>query len=235
MRIMFHERLLCLRTTPPHAVILFTKNWAGKGQAGKYAADAVDRALAAASKNGCSAILFTPDDDADLLAAVPEGRFGAQDRPLLPSAKVAIFKRLVAMAEGQAHEDRNDAQEADAAPQAAAEADAVKPAGVQPHANAGTSQAAAMLAKTSEKAAGGAIVSVIVKDGAAHWPDLAKGDVVLAPEFRDGEYSGWWEAVMVARSESHVTLEWRDYEGYPTFTRPITQVAPFHPECAIQG
>ena len=189
-----------------------------------------------ASKNGCSAILFTPDDDADLLAAVPEERFGAQDRPLLPSAKVAIFKRLVAMAERQAHEGRTDANQADAAPQTtAAEADTVKPADVQEDANPGTPQAAAMLAKTSEKAAGGTIVSVIVKDGATHWPDLATGDVVLAPEFADGEYNGWWEAIVRARSETHVTLDWRDFPDLPTFSVPITQLAPIHPECKIEG
>jgi len=223
----------------PVAIVLFSKNWAGKGQAGRYTADAIERARAVANKNGCSVVAFTPDDDADLLAAVPEGRFGAQDRPLLPSAKVAIFKRLVAMAEGQDQEGRGDGREADTSPQKAAKADDATRADDQPPAKAGTKtgtpKVAAMLAKTSEKASGGTIVSVIVKDGANHWPDLAKGDVVLAPEFDNGEYSGWWEAVVRARSETHVTLDWRDYPDLPTFTVPITQVAPIHPECKIEG
>jgi len=94
-------------------------------------------------------------------------------------------------------------------------------------------KAAAMLATVTDKATGETLISVVIKEGAKHWPGFKKGDIVLATDFSDGEYNGWWEAVVKARSDSHVTLEWRDYKDMPTFTRPITQVAPIHPECKV--
>lgn len=213
-------------TTHPSilACVLFSKNWAGKAQAGRFSSADADRATAAALKNGASVVFFSEGDDADLIAAIPTGRFGENDRPLLTSVRQNIFKRLVAVAETQG-KVATPAQ----SNEKAAEADVAKS---EPKAPA-RKKAAAMLAKSTDTASGEALISVVIKEGAKHWPGLQKGDVVLAPEFTDGQYDGWWEAVVVARSESHVTLEWRDYKDYPTFTRPITQVAPIHPECRV--
>lgn len=208
------------------AVILFSKNSAGKGQAGRYGADDIERALAVANQYDCSAVTFTSDDDADLLAAVPEGRFAERDRPLLPAAKVAIFKQLVAMAESEGrHEVPAEPNE--------------KAVGADPKAEAAQAparqKAAAMRSADGDKATGEAVLNVVIKQGAKHWPGLKAGDVVLAPEFVEGAYNGWWEAVVKARSETYATLEWRGFPDLPVFTVPITQIAPIHPECKIEG
>jgi len=199
----------------PIAVVLFTKNWAGKGQAGRYGASDVARALAVAGKHGCSAVTFSSEDDADLLAAVPEGRFGEKDRPLLPAAKVPVFKQLVAMAEDK-HEKLA----------------ALNGGGTDAPVR---SKVAAMRSAADETATDDAVLSIIIQQGATHWPDLKAGDVVLAPEFVEGEYNGWWEAVVKARSETYATLEWRDFPEMPAFTVPITQIAPIHPECKVKA
>lgn len=211
--------------TPVSSLILFSKNWAGKAQAGRFSSADAERATAAAAKNGASVVIFSDGDDADLIAAIPAGRFGENDRPVLSNIKQDIFKRLAEIAEQQ-----SKAGVAVQSPGKAAEAEGEKNAAKAPS----RKKAAAMLATTTDKTSGAQLVSVVVKDGAKHWPALKKGDVVLVPDFAEGEYNGWWEAVVTARSDSHVTLEWRDYKDYPTFTRPITQVAPIHPECKIE-
>lgn len=210
----------------PTALVLFTKNWAGKAQAGRFSAEEVDRATAAALKHEASAVTFADTDDADLIAAIPAGKFGEGDRPVLGNIKTEIFKRLAGMAEQQAKTAPAAESPAKAADATEAEAKANMPS---------HKKAAAMLSKATDKATGEALVSVVVKDGAKHWPQLKKGDIVLAPDFGEGEYNGWWEAVVQARSDSHVTLEWRDYADFPTFTRPITQIAPIHPECKVEA
>lgn len=206
------------------ACVLFTKNWAGKAQAGRFSSADAERAIAAALKNGASVVLFSKGDDADLIAAIPAGRFGENDRPLLTSVKQDIFKRLVEIAEQQA-KATPPAQSMEKAAEAVGEKSATK-APLR-------KKAAAMLAKSTDAATGETLVSVVMKEGKQHWPALNKGDVVLAPDFMDDEYNGWWEAVVRARSETYVTLDWRDYPDLPTFTRPITQIAPIHPECKL--
>lgn len=208
------------------SVILFTKNWAGKAQAGRFSAEEVERATAAALKHEASAVTFAENDDADLIAAIPAGKFGEGDRPVLGNIKTEIFKRLAGLAEQQAKTAPAAESPAKAADATEAEAKANMPS---------HKKAAAMISKATDKATGEMLVSVVVKEGAKHWPQLKKGDIVLAPDFGEGEYNGWWEAVVQARSDSHVTLEWRDYADFPTFTRPITQIAPIHPECKVEA
>lgn len=210
--------------TPTAACILFAKNWAGKAQAGRFSSADAERATAAALKTGASVIIFAEADEADLVAAVPAGRFGENDRPLLSSVKQDIFKRLVEIAEQQAKATR-PAQSTEKVTEAVGEKSATKAPSRK--------KAAAMLAKSTDAATGETLVSVVMKEGKQHWPALSKGDVVLAPDFMDDEYNGWWEAVVRARSETYVTLDWRDYPELPTFTRPITQIAPIHPECKL--
>jgi hypothetical protein len=217
-------------------LVLFTKNWAGKAQAGRFGADSIARAQAAATKLGLSCVSFGEGDDADLLAALPAGRFGENDRPLLANIKTDIFKRLSLMAEALTAEER-DHQEAEAEAEdnsPAENKDAEKPS---PASGAGkaSKKAAPMLSIKSDAASGDTTIGVVMKEGGTHWPQLTKGDVVLAPDFSEGEYGGWWEAVVRARSDSHVTLDWRDYPDFPPFTRQITQIAPLHPECVIKA
>ena len=47
-----------------------------------------------------------------------------------------------------------------------------------------------MLSKSTDKASGDAVISVVVKNGGKHRPELSEGDVALAPDFAEGEYSG---------------------------------------------
>lgn len=213
-------------------LVLFTKNWAGKAQAGRFGADSVELALAAATKLGLSCVPFREGDDADLLAALPAGRFGENDRPLLANIKTELFKRLSLMAEALTAEEGGH-QEADAEKNVPAE----NSGGEKPAAASGAvkgKKAAPMLSIKSDAASGDTTIGVVMKEGGTHWPQLTTGDVVLAPDFSEGEYSGWWEAVVRARSDSHVTLDWRDYPDFPPFTRQITQIAPLHPECVIK-
>jgi hypothetical protein len=214
-------------------LVLFTKNWAGKAQAGRFGADSIERAQAAANKLGLSCLHFGEGDDADLLAALTAGRFGENDRPLLANIKTDIFKRLSLMAEALATGEGAD-QEADAEENVPAEnKDAEKPAAASSAAKG--KKAAPMVSIKSDAASGDTTIGVVMKEGGTHWPQLTKGDVVLAPDFSEGEYGGWWEAVVRARSDSHVTLDWRDYPDFPPFTRQITQIAPLHPECVIKA
>lgn len=209
------------------AFILFAKTVAGKAQAGHFSSAEGERATAAAFKHGASAVVFRDGNNADLLAAIPAGAFGENDQLVLGNIKTETFKRLAAVAEQQAK-----AATAGQSPEAADEADGAEKA-AQPLARG--KKAAAMLATTTDKATGETLVSVVVKEGDKHWPALKKGDIVLATDFSEGEYNGWWEAIVIARSDSHVTLEWRDYPDLPTFSLKITQVAPIHPECMVKA
>ncbi|MFG1359183.1 hypothetical protein [Xanthobacter pseudotagetidis] len=214
-------------------LVLFTKNGAGKAQAGRFAADNIERAQAAATKLGLSCVPFGEGGDADLLAALPPGRFGENDRPLLANIKTDIFKRLSLMAEALGSGD-DDHQEAETEENVTAEnKDSGKPAAASGAVKG--KKAAPMLSIKSDAASGDTTIGVVMKEGGTHWPQLTKGDVVLAPDFSEGEYGGWWEAVVRARSDSHVTLDWRDYPDFPPFTRQITQIAPLHPDCVINA
>lgn len=213
-------------------LVLFTKNWAGKAQAGRFGADSIERAQAAATKLGLSCVSFGEGDDAALLAALPAGRFGENDRPLLANIKTELFKRLSLMAEAGAASE----EDADLETETEENVTAENKGDEKPAAASGTAKgkkAAPMLSIKSDAASGDTTIGVVMKEGATHWPQLTKGDVVLAPDFSEGEYGGWWEAVVRARSDSHVTLDWRDYPDFPTFTRQITQIAPLHSDCVI--
>lgn len=213
-----------MTNTADIAAVLFTKNWAGKAQAGRYPLDEAERATLAADKHGASILIFTSEDDADLMAALPEGRFGENDRPLLTAIKPEIYKRPAALADAKAvlqpkSQDRPTA-ESDASMSKLEKKSASK-------------RAAAMTAPPDAKASEPASFGMVMKEGKAHWPSLKAGDVVLAPDFGEEGYNGWWEAIVRARSETHVTLEWKDYPDLPTFTRPITQITLRHPECKL--
>lgn len=205
-------------------LVLFTKNWAGKGQGGRFSVEEAERASAAALKHGASVVAFTAEDDADLLAALPAGRFGENDRPLLTAIRQDIYKRLTALADAKAGVRPQEPEAQDAAGDGDT-AEAKKP---------GRKKAgAAMAAKADETATEPAAVSIVMKDAKAHWPHLKPGDLVLAPDFGEDGYNGWWEAIVRARSETHVTLDWKGCPDLPTFTRPITQITLRHPECKL--
>ncbi|QDM19408.1 hypothetical protein FNL56_09385 [Tardiphaga sp. vice304] len=60
-----------------------------------------------------------------------------------------------------------------------------------------------------------------------HWDDVRAGDVVLAPF---GPDEGWWEATVVERENSVLTLRYRDYPKEPTFVRHVSTLARIHPD-----
>lgn len=60
-----------------------------------------------------------------------------------------------------------------------------------------------------------------------HWDDLRTGDVVLAPF---GPDEGWWEATVIERENSVVTLKYRDHPKEPTFVRHVSTLARIHPD-----
>jgi hypothetical protein len=153
-------------------LVLFTKNWAGKAQAGRFGADSVERAQAAANKLGLSCVSFGDGDDADLLAALPAGRFGENDRPLLANIKTDIFKRLSLMAEAGAAGDEAD-QEAEAEDNSPAE----NKGDENPPAASGAvkaMKAAPMLSIKSDAASGDTTIGVVMKEGGTHWPQPAR-------------------------------------------------------------
>ncbi|MEP9349971.1 hypothetical protein [Xanthobacter sp. KR7-225] len=75
-------------------LVLFTKSWAGNAQAGRFGADHLERAQAAANALGLSCVVFGKGDDADPLAALPAGRFGENDQPLPANIRTELFTRL---------------------------------------------------------------------------------------------------------------------------------------------
>lgn len=59
-----------------------------------------------------------------------------------------------------------------------------------------------------------------------NWDSIAPGHLVLLQE---SLVAGWYEAVVVARSNEQLTLRFRDYPKYPTFHCHIHSVALVHP------
>jgi hypothetical protein len=55
------------------------------------------------------------------------------------------------------------------------------------------------------------------------WDDIAAGHVVIAQD--DDAHEGWWEAVVLDRTNDVLTLRWRDYPKYKPFTRHVAAVA----------
>ncbi len=74
-------------------------------------------------------------------------------------------------------------------------------------------------------------VGVVVPDELARqvWPQIAAGQVVLVPDYDEGEFNGWWPATVLSRSAKTATLKWVDFDDLPTFTKPVTQLAVTHP------
>ena len=58
------------------------------------------------------------------------------------------------------------------------------------------------------------------------WDAIKPGQTVLASESLQ---DGWNAAVVVSRTDDKVTLQWRDYAGYPKFTVPVAAVALLRP------
>lgn len=207
-----------MKTDDTISIALFTKNWAGKAMAAHFSTEEAERAQKAAAKHAVSFISFTNEDNADFLAALPVGRFGENDRPLLTAIKQDMFKRLSVLADLKAGIVPADEQPTTELPESA-----------PPTSKKTVPMAADAGEKTSEPVG----FSVVMKEGKKHWPHLKMGDIVLTPELGDDGYNGWWEAVVKARSETHVTLDWLGYPDLATFTRPITQITLRHPECKL--
>ncbi len=67
------------------------------------------------------------------------------------------------------------------------------------------------------------------------WASIVAGDVILAKDFdRDGDFVGWWEAVVLAPAEGDAfTLGWRDYPEQGLVRRRRAELAPLHPGGAV--
>jgi hypothetical protein len=63
------------------------------------------------------------------------------------------------------------------------------------------------------------------------WASIVVGDTVLARDFdRDGDFVGWWEAVVLAPADGDsFTLGWRDYPEQGLVRRKRAELAPLHP------
>jgi hypothetical protein len=59
------------------------------------------------------------------------------------------------------------------------------------------------------------------------WDDIATGHVVIAQD--DDADEGWWEAVVVDRTNDVLTLRWRDYPKYKPFMRHVAAIALLNP------
>ena len=67
------------------------------------------------------------------------------------------------------------------------------------------------------------------------WAALAVGDVVLARDYdRDGDFVGWWEAVLLAPADGDAfTRGWRDDPEQGLVRRQRAELAPVHPGGAM--
>ena len=63
------------------------------------------------------------------------------------------------------------------------------------------------------------------------WPKITIGSLVIAQE--DDREDGWWEAIVVAKRGSTLTLRWRDYPKLPLITRKLKDVALLHPKASV--
>lgn len=67
------------------------------------------------------------------------------------------------------------------------------------------------------------------------WSKVAAGHVVLAPDYDEGEFVGFWLATVIRRTAKTVTLRWAgQYADQPEFTKPLTALALRHPACAVK-
>ena len=66
------------------------------------------------------------------------------------------------------------------------------------------------------------------------WSTITTGSHVLAPEFdENGDFDGWWEAVVIEAKGGQFTLEWRDFPEQGKFARTLTQMAIMHPKLKV--
>ncbi|MFG1459715.1 hypothetical protein V5F62_25250, partial [Xanthobacter sp. VTT E-85237] len=63
------------------------------------------------------------------------------------------------------------------------------------------------------------------------WPEIASGHLVLAPDYEEGAFNGWWPAEVINRDATRATLKWHGFDDLPVITRPISQLALMHPDC----
>ena len=61
------------------------------------------------------------------------------------------------------------------------------------------------------------------------WDSIAAGHQVIA---QSSLADGWWEAIVISRTEEMLTLRWRDYPREPEFKAHFAQVALQKPERA---
>lgn len=65
-----------------------------------------------------------------------------------------------------------------------------------------------------------------VTDMPTSWDVIKPGHLVL---FHEGVADGWWEAIVINRVGTKLTVRCRDYPSYGTFAVPITDIALINP------
>ena len=76
-----------------------------------------------------------------------------------------------------------------------------------------------------------ASAKAVVTDAVAGqiWPAIAVGHIVLAPDYTEGDFNGWWPAQVISRTANEATLRWIGFEELPTLSMAISHLAVMHP------
>ncbi len=85
---------------------------------------------------------------------------------------------------------------------------------------------AAAAAADASSAQGTAEAQPVVRGLPRYWDQIQAGHLILNFE---GPGEGWWEAVVVARNDQMLTLQYRDFPKVPKFDRHLSTVALINP------
>ncbi|MFG1424388.1 hypothetical protein [Roseixanthobacter liquoris] len=204
-------------------------------QAAKFEGEAAEKARAAAEGLGHRCVTLSPAKDAKLMASLARGAFDKEGAPLLGAVTPRMVSELAAVADSAAQTAPvvqliPKAAEAKAAANATTTAPAVETAAEA--ASGATDKPVSAVAIASQNMLDGGNLGVVSKEVAVGlWPEIASGHLVLAPDYEDGAFNGWWPAEVINRDATRATLKWHGFDDLPVITRPISQLALMHPDC----
>ncbi|BAF87927.1 hypothetical protein AZC_1929 [Azorhizobium caulinodans ORS 571] len=187
-----------------------------------------ETAYALAHSFACVAVVLDDRLPEGMLGRLKSVALSADAEALsLPEIEVDVIEALTELAVQQGHIKRPP-ETAVGGDQAGAASDLAESENA-----AGATREAKETASAALEADGTAILS----DAAAGdlWARIAVGHVVLAPDYDDGAFCGFWLAQVRAMRGDVLTLEWTgEYADQPSFECHLSALGLMHPGCGVQ-
>jgi hypothetical protein len=195
-----------LSDSPSTQLFVYGLDEDGKPKGARFPATETEKVLPVATAMKLQSSQACSDEIADLGRKLPVGRIYARGRAFIPNIKRDLYdKLLAAVGSSPATHDHSQVE-------GTAASSATPSSGV---------------ARAPTEA--GAILPPLASGLPQNWESITAGNMILVDA---GPGEGWWEAIVINRDDTILTLRYRDYPKVPKFERHVSTVALINPRAA---